>query len=378
MKFKHMMQKIFSLKTLKKIAIFFLYLFIFFLVFGFIFNASCSRVRLDFKPVEDISVREQKNIGEGITNYTRPEESTYLTYPEWYLVFNPQEYARYMTVSRPSGFGYFRSIGQFWGGYCSVYGIAKHSYPFDVGDNLMNGVIGTSFTLEYGIKGMYENTVGRFFEWINGGAQTEEDVYAAQVATEYGEFVPTEPWFAFPFGKKFIGLWTQTHLFGPHILRKAERKVFLSFEYGVKTIYAGILGLASNAVYGVADTEIYAVIKTPPTNIYSEYVKKVKDIPGSLVLITLPHYQGFTDTVPTLAASGVEFESVAGNDEILMTIVTPKNWNYTLPEGAVLFTMPLITTDEKRIAVQVPIKSLSLIITILKKDSIGVEHLYDY
>ena len=34
-------------------------------------------------------------------------------------------------------------------------------------------VIGTSYTAELALKGLYENTVGRLTAWISGGALTE-------------------------------------------------------------------------------------------------------------------------------------------------------------------------------------------------------------
>ena len=47
----------------------------------------------------------------GISAYYRGEEQTLLTIPEWYLVFNPVEYADYLEAgSNPSAFPFFSSI----------------------------------------------------------------------------------------------------------------------------------------------------------------------------------------------------------------------------------------------------------------------------
>src|SRR5262249_58144350 len=51
----------------------------------------------------------------------------------------------------------------------------------------------TSFTVEYGLKGLYEKTVGRLTEWIAGNEMTDEDHYAALLAREYGTFVRKPP-----------------------------------------------------------------------------------------------------------------------------------------------------------------------------------------
>ena len=53
------------------------------------------------------------------------------------------------------------------------------------------------------------------------------------------------PWYEFPFGKAFNGLWSTTE--PEHKLRHWERRLALSGEYGVKAGYAGLLGWASGA-----------------------------------------------------------------------------------------------------------------------------------
>ncbi|MES1167412.1 MAG: hypothetical protein ABUL68_05355, partial [Pseudomonadota bacterium] len=175
--------------------------------------AARSRQR-NFQPVTASIAPEHAARIKATPKYQRDEDATYLTFPEWYLVFQPQEYAQHLATSRPSRFPYFRAIAQMWGGYAQVYGIAQKHYRFNSGYNLMLVVICTSSTVEFGIKGLYENTVGRLSEWTAGGQPTSEDAFAAQVAREYGEFVPTRPWFEFPFGRKFAGLWSTNDLFG--------------------------------------------------------------------------------------------------------------------------------------------------------------------
>src|SRR3954453_286172 len=41
-----------------------------------------------------------------IPGYQRPEESTYLTYPEWAIVYAAREYAGFVDKNQPSGFPY--------------------------------------------------------------------------------------------------------------------------------------------------------------------------------------------------------------------------------------------------------------------------------
>jgi len=345
-----------------------------------VFHAVGGAAQRDFRPVHDPVSAEHMAMMKGIPNYLRTEESTYLTFPEWYLVFNPQEYAEFLSRNPPSGFPYFKSIGQFWGGYAQVYGITKRGYPFNMGDHLMEVVIGTSFTVEYVIKGIYENTAGRISEWLGGGAHTEEDAYAAKVAREYGDFIPTRAWYDFPFGQKLGGLWSTTAFLGKYPLRKFERKYFLSTEYGVKAVYAWLIRMASHSVYGLADTEVYTTVKNAPARIFENPdVKKIKDLGDGTCVITVPHYQGFTDTVPSLARQGVQFLDLAGADEILVTVIAPAGWKYDLGEGSELFTMEILTgAGLRRVAVQAPVKSLGAMLREFEARGIRLEHLFDY
>jgi hypothetical protein len=341
------------------------------------FLFAASRAQRDFQPINEARSAEREAEIDRTEHYRRPEEATYLSYPEWYLVSNPQEYAEFLHHHRPSGFPYGRSIGQFWSSYAQVYAIARH-YPFNAGEHLMLAVIGTSSTIEWLIKGAYENTIGRLFE-LRGGERTAEENYAAEVARDYGNFIPTQPWFDFPFGEKFQKLWTTTAFFERHFPRKCERKFFLSLEYGVKTIYAGLIRLASHSVYGVADTEVFAMVTHLPAQITSPEVRLVRQLPDGLAIVTLPHYQGFTDTAPILARDGGDFVEVAGNDEMLVTLIAPAGWNYDLAAGKPLFTMGLLSGPElKRVAIQAPIRSLGAMLREIEAKNLRVEHLFDY
>jgi len=345
-----------------------------------VFLSAAHFAQAKFQPVtEPVSPAHAARI-KATPQYQRDEDATYLTFPEWYLVFQPQEYAQHLAARPPSGFPYFRATGQMWDGYVQVYGIARKHYPFNPGYNLMLGVICTSSTIEFLIKGLYENTLGRLSEWTAGGQRTGEDDFAARVAREYGDFVPTRPWFEFPFGARFTELWATNDLFGPHFIRKCERKFFLSLEYGIKTPYAAIIRGASHSVYGVADTEVYASAHDiGAKSLDRPGVRRVEQLGERQWIFTVPHYQGFTDTVPLLARDGVEFEEIAGNDEIMLTLIAPWEWAYDLAAGRPLFSMAQLTgSATKRVAVQVPVKSLGAVLREIDAKGLRVEHLFDY
>ena len=77
----------------------------------------------------------------GLTSYTRNEDQTYLTLPEWYIVYSSDEYAAYIADNPPSQFPYFGAIGQFWQSYYDVCAVTREQYPFNGGYHLSLVVI---------------------------------------------------------------------------------------------------------------------------------------------------------------------------------------------------------------------------------------------
>lgn len=63
-------------------------------------------------------------------NYQRGEEQSFLSLPEWYLVFNPNEYAVFLDSGRnPNDFPFFKSIDEYWTLYDRVKTLTDGVYP---------------------------------------------------------------------------------------------------------------------------------------------------------------------------------------------------------------------------------------------------------
>lgn len=323
--------------------------------------------------------QDVQNVTADVKGYSREESPTYLTLPEWYIVYSTEEYASFIGKNPPSRFPYLGSMRQYWTSYARMCGITKGAYPFDPGVHLMLGVIGLSFSIENAVKGLYESTLGRVTEWI-ASHDTEEDAFASRTAQEYGTFMHTVPWYEFPFASKLAALWRETGLWGPHPLRKWERKLALSAEYGVKGAYGWIIRHATGAVYGSADLTIHVWIDNAPGAIFADSrIRKVKETSPRAYIVVMPRYEEFTEIVTTLARRGVRFLDIAGNDEILLTAIAPRAWEYGPKEGKVVFGEGLLTDPGlKRIAVKAPVRSLHAILADLESRGAKVEHLYDY
>ena len=69
-------------------------------------------------PVPMAQPKQRQAAVAGIKDYSRPEDDTYLSIPEWYIVWSYQEKADFQEHALPSGFPYFAAVRQYWGNYC--------------------------------------------------------------------------------------------------------------------------------------------------------------------------------------------------------------------------------------------------------------------
>ena len=325
---------------------------------------------------------------EGLKGYTRDEGQTFLTHPEWYIVYSSEEYAAWMRDRLPTDFPYLASIGQYWVNYGEARALTRNQYPFNAGYNVMLGVIGTSYSAELAIKALYENTIGRFSGWTAGHELTDEDRYAYAMATDYGRFIHVEPWYAYDFGAKLRGLWTEVPLWGAHPIRKWERKLFLSLEYGFKAAYASLIGWGTHAAYEPQADRMQMVVTGWSDSLASSApgLTVVTRLDSVHTLVATPRYDGFRDAALALARTGapVTITEIAGNDDILLTGVAPSDWRWRGSGGRVEYALALPSdASHKRVTMRVPVRDLLGVLASLDAESRGghglaVDHVYDY
>lgn len=368
------------LKFAKRAALALAALLLLFVIAAAIFVKRCATVPRQPKVPSEASQQRMK-VTDGIKDYARAEDSTYLGYPEWFIVWSYTEKADFQQQHPPSGFAYLKSIRQYWSGYCCVYGLTSGKYPFDFGEHAMLAVIGTSFSVEYLIRSAYENTVGRFAEWTSSDQPVEEDLYSNRVAREYADFVHIRPFYEFSFWKRFKGLWSENPFWGRHPFRKLERRMFLSIDYSLESLYCWVIEMGTHASYGFEPVDTYAWIENARDSIFTENprIRKVKETGPGAYIVIIPRYQEFTTVAGWLADRGVRFVEIAGNDEILVSAIAPQDWTYNLTAGEVAFSTRLATHPElNRVAIATPVASLHTVMNELKSHGITIEHVYDY
>jgi hypothetical protein len=309
--------------------------------------------------------------------HRRGPEQTFLTYPEWFLVHSPAEYAEYVREHTPTQFPFIGHTRQFWQGYGAVTR-ATREYPFNFGYHVMVMVIGTSTSIEYVIRAAYETMIGRLSELAAPRRQSDEDRYAAKVAQDYVDFIRDQPWYEYDFSKQLAGLWRKTPLLGPDFVRKWERKYALTTEYLIKGGYAWLIKKATKAAYEEPSPVTAVVIDRLPAGFDSEFAKIQVVRSGDPALVLVPRYDRFMYPAAWLAAKGATFQEIAGNGEkaiIVVSALVSADWQ----SDGLLFEQPVLTRPQtKRAVLAVPVGSLARLLNRLASDGARLEHVYDY
>lgn len=307
----------------------------------------------------------------------RPEAQTWLTYPEWYIVYSAETFGRFLAQRPPSQFSYANQVRGFWDGLCTVSRASAGSS--EVGDyKIMLYTIGISFSAEMAVKAIYENTLGRLSEWL-GGWPSADDRYAVHVQQSYGAFMHETPWYAFPFGQALSGLWT---LREPDLIfRHWERRFGLSLEYGAKALYGGLIGWMSGATLGRDERTLRFVAQAAPGALRAvdPRLRVVSRLGAGRVVVEAPRYAQFTELMLRLSGSRVRLLEIAGNDDIFVTLRLPDRLADLPEEAPRLMELPLEDRPGwRRVGVAVRVENLLPLLRDVRRAGGEVEHVYDY
>ena len=289
----------------------------------------------------------------------RAADQTFLTFPEWYLVFSPEEQAEYYKHTTSSSFPFMSHVKQLWESYSVVKAQIKNNFPPNKGYHFMIWVIATSTTVEYTFKSLYENTIGRLTDTKQ--VITDEDKFNARFAQDYVDFIKIQPWYEFDFKTQLKKLWTQSSFFGPYFFRKIERKYLLTCELSIKWLYAKLIGIGTKQVYEEA---------LPTTSV----------VTNKNEILKLPRYDKFSNAIMEQAVKGESFKEIAGNNSaILLSIIVDDNYLFTFENVQLLFTQPIMSNKlKKRMAIVVTVNHLHELLLQLSEDHINLEHVFDY
>jgi len=313
--------------------------------------------------------------------YARPEINSYLSFPEWHIVYIYEDFAGVLSAGDASNFAYGRPIAAFWRGLCELNRIVSNRAESAFGTKVMLYTIGWSITVELALKGAYEETIGRLFEWTRGPEKTPEDIFIEKDADAYAQFLRQAPWYEYPFAARLGAFWRQTPFWGRDLARKVERRVAFSLEYGLKAGYAALIKNATAATLGPAELKIKTVIVglVPEDLVADPRIQPVRELEPGRTLILTPRYRAYTETIVGLARRGRDITEIAGNDDVLMTVLAPPG-ALAAGEGArELFTVFIQSRPGiRRIGLDVRVARLAETIRVLESRGIAIEHIYDY
>jgi hypothetical protein len=318
---------------------------------------------------------------DALPNYRFPEQKSYLAFPRWYLIYTAQDFASYIDRSYPSGFGYFRSAGEFWTSYCAINQWVTPRYNVSFGTHLRIYAIGISHTVEYAIAGIYENTIGRLSESFAPVPPAPEDRFARKYADDFGQWLDTVPWYEFDFAERLARLWDTVPFDGPGPFRKAERRFAISADLAVKQASAWLIRGGSGMVDEPAEPEIHVLMRglsidTAPIDRRIEIIETFRD---GTQLVKLPRQQPFTEIVQKLAQTNATFLEIGGNSNIFISLTAPQNWKPLEDMPPILFETKILSgLGGKRVGLSVPVALLLDVIRKVGPSGARVEHVYDY
>lgn len=309
----------------------------------------------------------------------RDEVNSYLTYPEWSIVHAYEDLAGVMRRGSELDYGYFGAIRRYWSSLCGITEMASRRGAITRDYKVMLHVIGLSFAAELGIKGIYEKSIGALTAWVRGSTRTPEDEFALALAGDYAAFLRQTPWYEYPFGGKLLQFWRDVPMSGGNMVRKIERRFALTLEWGTKAIYAKVLALGAAA--SPAPLRIKSVVKDLAASDVAadRRIKIVQVLDGGGAIVETDRYRTLTEIMQGLAARGRNFSEIAGNQNILMTVLAPDG-KTVLPGGtSLLFEVPVgARPGWRRLALDVGVPGLTAAMREMERLGLVLEHVYDY
>ncbi|MDH5545011.1 MAG: FAD-binding oxidoreductase [Gammaproteobacteria bacterium] len=313
--------------------------------------------------------------------YLKGEEQTFLSLPEWYLVFNPNEYASFLASgNNPSNFPFFASIDEYWALYDRVVNLTEGVYPENPDYITMLNVIGISTTVEYLLKGIYENTIGLFSFW-SASELTQEDKLISQAHQAYGDLINIEPWYNFQFLPWVKRIWVDTPFFDRNFIRKFERKLIFTTEFVFKSIYATLIGFGARNAYDPSNGLVTLSVTADPEKIshIDERIQILKDFGSHRLAITVNRWGDFTEIMPKLLPHLKKIHEISGNDDILISFITGKDREEKLADAHFLFSSMVVAPEnQKRLVFACKVNNLSRALKSAEAAGMKLEHIYDY
>ncbi len=215
-------------------------------------------------------------------------------------------------------------------------------------------------------KAAYEETFGRIATLIRGGDHSGLARLSAEQARAYATFLQQVPWYKWD----FLGDALALDVAATDAMRDRERQFALGIEYRVKSGYAEVIAGAVEGVGGDALTlRMIVDAYDAPSD---EAITVIGKRPEGVELETI-RYRALTRILLEMAAQGVNFVEIAGNDDIMLTVLSDQ----AAMEGA-QSSMQRQGYEDYRHLVGVKVHDLAETLREYASTGISVEHIHDY
>ncbi|MET0759458.1 MAG: FAD-dependent oxidoreductase [Flavobacterium sp.] len=329
-----------------------------------------------YNPYSKNKISQVKN---DIKGYYRSEEQTILTIPEWYLVFNPKEYSDYLESGKnPSDFPYYKSIDEYWRLYDRSLKLVSKAYPENEEYKTMLQVIGISLTMEYGLKMVYENTIGRLFSCLTEEEISKEEKTIIEAQRAYSNFIYQTAWYEFKFLPWIKKVWNASDSANCSVIRKWERTLFFTFEFSFKAFYAQLIQWAANSSYEAPISNIYLVVSNNDSLLENDNFKIIKK-EGDKMIISITRWGVFTEVLKKLSNQNITIHEISGNDEIAISVIMNQSQRVTYKNVKKLYESRIVSNNKlKRNIYLLPVNKILPFIRHAKNKNVTIEHVYDY
>jgi hypothetical protein len=305
--------------------------------------------------------------------FQRREANTYLTYPEWHIVFAYDGLAQALKNGDEYAFDYLPSISRFWRSACTLTRVAGRHGGADWDTRSMIHTIGVSFTVEMIAKAAYEETIGHATAWLRGPRKTPQDHVVAGMAADYAAFLRQTPWYKYPFRREARALWAAPV---EQSVRGWERRLGIGLEFQAKATYAKVI---EGAVAATAPAQL--VIRTVVSDLDAAALARMPGVTvvgarGPGVEIETPRYDLFTRILADIARQGGAIREIAGNDEIMVSLTVRDG--AAVQHGDLLLRLKRDGVPGERLLVNVRMRELAAFLNANPLGDPGLEHVFDY
>ena len=227
--------------------------------------------------------------------YRRKLDNTFFTFPEWYIVYSFEDFGRFLDSASESRFNYLGHVLGFWRSFCTINrAMLQTVFPLRSEDDDLRHRHQPS--TEYAIKGAYENTIGRVFEWIRGEHARRRTTMPRAVLQDYSAFLYTVPWVKYPFREKLNGLYGDLYADARALHRTMEAR--LRPRQPNIIVKIGYAALIQKALDACGDNErrdiMFAVATLPPEVLAKEpRIKPVRTLNAGMAVGADAALQGF-------------------------------------------------------------------------------------